>query len=273
MRVTLAQVRQVLKELSPRFSSLIASQGKEAAERSAAGLLSYMQQAERRYKGIGAALPLRGASMIDRVTQRTEASVLRRIASVPEDPAAKGILARYGMNVVSKFEDELQLGLATRKPWGEVRGELLGKSSFLQQAPAHWAERIVRTETMAAAGRGAWETAREAQTVLGDMVKILSATFDGRTSWDSYQVHGQIRRPEEAFEWKGGAYQYPPNRPNDREVAIPHRISWPIPAYLEPRSDGEVAARFAEEGRKGSPGARPNMSTVDRSLFGKDSGS
>jgi hypothetical protein len=50
---------------------------------------------------------------------------------------------------------------------------------------------------------------------------------------------------------------------NDREVVVPHRIHWPVPATLKPRGDGEVAARWSAEGRKGSPPARPLMSTVD----------
>ena len=110
---------------------------------------------------------------------------------------------------------------------------------------------------------------KQTQEVLGDVVKILVATFDNRTGWDSYQVHGQIRRPEEPFEWSKGSYMYPPNRPNDRETTITYRISWPLEAELEPMSDGEVEDRYHEQYPKGpGPGERPNMSTVDRELFG-----
>jgi hypothetical protein len=63
---------------------------------------------------------------------------------------------------------------------------------------------------------------------------------------------------------------HPPNRPNDREVTVPHRISWPIPDYLQPLGDGDYQARFMQEHPKGSPPGRPKMETVDRSRFGSE---
>jgi hypothetical protein len=100
------------------------------------------------------------------------------------------------------------------------------------------------------------------------VTKILCATFDSRTGSDSFAVHGQIRRPDEAFAWWEGLYQHPPNRPNDREIVLSHRTSWPIPAELAWRSDSEVAARWALEGRKGAPPPRPKMTTVPLDRFG-----
>ena len=129
--------------------------------------------------------------------------------------------------------------------------------------------------TMGAYNRASWEGMREADDQLGDMVKILAATFDDRTGWDSYQVHGQIRLPDEAFEWNApsGSYSFmhPPNRPNDREVVVPHRIAWVIPSYLEQLSDGEVLDAWLREKRKGTLPDRPTMTTVPLSLFGKPS--
>lgn len=123
--------------------------------------------------------------------------------------------------------------------------------------------------TMGAYNRAGWETIRAADDELGDMCKILSAVFDDRTGWDSYQAHGQIRLPDEAFAWAGGLYQAPPNRPNDREVVVPHRISWPIPDDLAWRGDGEVAAAWKRDRRKGSPPGRPLMTTIPLARFGK----
>jgi len=116
--------------------------------------------------------------------------------------------------------------------------------------------------------RAGWESIREADEQLGDMLKILSATFDDRTGADSYAVHGQIRRPEESFQSWFGLYQHPPNRPNDREVVVPHRMSWPIPPYLAWRSDAQVLARWHYDGRKGSPPPRPLMTTVPLEKIG-----
>jgi len=184
-------------------------------------------------------------------------------------PTPGGVLTRYSSAVIEEFEGVLRRGMLTGKPWGDVRDELTSKSPFLQGSPKFWAERIVRTETMGAYNRAGWESIRAADDELGDMVKILSATFDDRTGWDSYQVHGQIRRVDEAFAWKGGLYQSPPNRPNDREVVVPHRVSWPIPAELAWRSDGEVAAAWKRDRRKGGPPPRPLMTTIPLALFGR----
>ncbi len=86
---------------------------------------------------------------------------------------------------------------------------------------------------------------------------------------DSYAVHGQIRRPEEAFETWYGMMQHPPARPNDREIVVPHKISWPIPPHLKPKSEEQVAARWAFEGRKEEMPERPLMTTVPLEQFGK----
>jgi hypothetical protein len=182
--------------------------------------------------------------------------------------AKAGVLERYGMNVISSFENELRVGLLARKPWEEIKAGIVEQSPFLQGKPASWAERIVRTETMGAYNAASAESMSEANEQLGDMVKILSATFDDRTASDSYAVHGQIRRQEEPFDTWYGPMMHPPARPNDREIVVPHRISWPLPKYLAPRSRSEVVKRWREEKRKGSPPATPRDSTIDRRLFG-----
>jgi hypothetical protein len=187
----------------------------------------------------------------------------------PEHPAKKGILDRYGEEVVGQFEESLQVGLVARKSLAEVRQDLVENSPFLQGAPKHWAERIVRTESMYAYNAAAHEGMQEADKQLGDMTKILCAVFDDRTSWDSYQVHGQIRRMQEPFGWYLGLYQHPPNRPNDRETVIPHRVSWPIPATLAWRPAEQVSARWRAEGRKGPVPPRPKMTTIPLEKFGK----
>ena len=83
--------------------------------------------------------------MFDRANKGAKSSILRRLGGDEEHPARDGILKRYGMNVIGKFEDDLQKAIVTRKPMIEVRNDLIASSPFLQQAPAHWAQRIVRT--------------------------------------------------------------------------------------------------------------------------------
>ena len=280
LETALVQIRQVLAELRKGIKTTVVETAKPAAEAATEGTIDYLHRAEQQFKGLGVQpLALDEAAMYERSVVGARSSILRRLASsgtgAPGAPAAEviakqGILDRYGLSVIGDFEQTLTTGVLARKSWEEVKVDLIGQSPFLQGKPAFWAERIVRTEMMGAYNRASWESNREADDQLGDMVKILSATFDDRTGSDSYAVHGQIRLPDEAFESWFGLYQHPPNRPNDREIVVPHRISWPLPPYLQPRDDAEVLARWMKEKRKGSPPKRPKMSTVDRARFGRD---
>lgn len=282
LRATLAQVRVVTKQLMVGIEGVVLKEGEEAARLGASATAKQLLDIDRAYRGVGGQpLALDEARMLDEASQGVRSSLLRRIGlsgtrkagGVVEAEEAHrgkpGVLERYGMETIKKFEQTLQSGLIAKKSMREIRADLVIDSEFLQGAPAYWAERIVRTEMMGAMNKGAWESAREAHAQLGDVVKILSATFDDRTGSDSYAVHGQIRHVDEAFEWWDGLYQHPPNRPNDREVVITHRIAWPIPDSLKWRTDAEVAAAWKRDRRKGAPPPRPKMTTVPLSRFGK----
>lgn len=263
-RMVLGQVRDVLRNLTGSMRDLLVEQAVDASEAQTASVLHYLAEGERLFAGTSHPLGISQAAVLDYVRQGAESSVLRRIVTDPSHRGHRGVLDRYGESVIGKFEEALQQRALTGKPWNEVREDLVKESPFLQQAPAHWAERIVRTESIAANNRASQEAMTSANDQLGGgMLKILCAAFDARTSWDSYQVHGQIRRVSEPFNDWEHAYMHPPNRPNDRETVVPHRIHWPVPLTLKPKSDGEVAARWVAEGRKGSPPPRPLMSTVD----------
>lgn len=295
LRATLEQVKQVQRELNKKLRTQILSDGQTAAEAAAVNTAEYLRTADEAFRGVGVQpLALNEARMLDAAVQGSQSSILTRLASsgtpasrvgrhgelVEPHPAKDGILTRYGMETIGVFEETLQRGLIARKSFTEMREDITAQSPFLQGAPKYWAERIVRTEIMGAFNRGAFEATREADEELGDVVKILSANFDDRTASDSYAVHGQIRRPTEAFETWTGLMQHPPARPNDREAMITHRISWVIPAELEPRSPGEVAARWAAEHpppkRKSKVAHKPKAmppiparSTVPIEQFGK----
>lgn len=279
IRMSLQQVRIVLKTVQAGIKDAAVDGAREAAEIAADGTLRYMRDADKAFRGIGAQpLALDEAAVMDAAVSGAQASVLRRLASSGEPvlgadehphPAKVGILERYGVETVGRFEAVLQTGLIAKKPWSEMRADITAESPFLQGAPAFWAERIVRTETMGAYNRAGWEANREADEQLGDIVKILAATFDDRTSADSYAVHGQIRLPDEAFASWFGLYQHPPNRPNDREIVVPHRRAWVLPPYLKWKTDAQIAARWRQEGRKMAVPPRPLMTTVDVLGFGR----
>lgn len=280
LELALRQLRFVTKDIVRGMKGLVVEQALTAADKATGDLLKYMGTAHRSFGGLASQpLAIKEASMLEQAQAGARASVLRRLAVSGEEGAAEenaqahrakpGILERYGIETITSFEETLQVGLLAKKSWAEVRDDVTGASEFLQQKPRFWAERIVRTETMGAYNRAGWEAMRSADKQLGDMVKILCATFDDRTEWDSFSVHGQIRLPEQAFQWRDGLFQHPPNRPNDREVVVPHRKAWPIPENLRWRSDEEVAARYRLKHKNGSPGPRPKMTTVPLSEFGK----
>jgi len=261
-RAVLRQVQLVLAGLKPELRDLLVTQAGERAEPSAKDVIAYLRAADRKFRGTAAPLAIDEALVLDKAKRGAESTVLRRILSDPKDPRRPGVLDRYGAATIGNFEETLQQRVLAQKPWAEVRDGLVKASPFLQGAPAHWAERIVRTESMSASNASAQTAIEEASEQLGGMLKILSATFDSRTAADSYATHGQIRRPEEAFDTWYGPMMHPPDRSNDRGIVVPHRLSWPLPKSLFPRSDAEVLAAWRRDGRKGSPPPRPRLSTV-----------
>lgn len=271
LRATMAQVQAVTRDLQRGMQRQLVGQAPEAAERGAEGAARYMVAADKAFRGVGTQpLALRTARMLQTASEEAPGSILQRILTDTLHPGRPGVLQRYGAATILHFEGELQKGVVTRKSRAEVVQDLTDKSPFLQGAPRFWAERIARTELHGAMNKGQLDGMRQAHKQLGDMVKILSAVFDDRTGSDSFAVHGQIRRLEEPFEWWEGAYMHPPNRPNDREVVVPHRQAWPIPPYLAWRDEEQVATRWRAEGRKGPVPDRPVMTTVPLDRFGAE---
>lgn len=271
LEVALLQVRDVLNDLRPKMKESIVTTGNQAGELAVRGVVKFLNAKERQFRGITRRLPIREVALLDRATVGIESSILRRIEVDPQDPRQPGVLNRYSTETIRVFEETLQNKLLTGASWNETREDLIEKSEFLKGAPRHWADRIIRTEVAAAYNRGGWESNKIANEMLGDVVKIVVATFDSRTGADSYNVHGQIRRPDEPFEYinyKGETelFQAPPNRPNDREVVVTWRLSWgEPPESMQPLDDSEVESAYAEQ--KLTFHGRPNMSTLPEDAF------
>jgi hypothetical protein len=275
MRATLAHVRATLRAITlPGIKNTVVAVGGDAAQAGAAHTTKFLTAAERAYRGSASQhLALREAAMMDEGVVGARASVLRRLATGVErrrrpmtkkrQPVRRGILARYGMEVIKEFEQTLQTGLVAKKSWIDMRADITKKSPFLQGKPNWWAHRIVRTEVMSSYNAANHHVIVAASKQLDGMLMILSATFDDRTAADSYADHGEVRRPGEPFESWYGEFEHPPDRSNDRGTVVPHRERWgPVPDELQPMSEDEVAEQWAKEGRKGKPPERPLMSTV-----------
>ncbi len=263
------QIKLVMRQMVPQLKGALLGVGQDATEQAVAHTVEYLLKADKAFRGVGVQpLAIKEASMFEEAAEGSRASILRRLSSDKKHPGRLGILQRYGVETISDFEATLRRGLLAKKSWGDIRDDLVDVSPFLQKKPRFWAERIVRTEAMGAYNRAAWHANLDANEQLGDMTKILSGVFDDRTGADSYASHGQIRRPDEPFETWYGPMQHPPDRPNDRAVVVPHRISWPIPPYLQWKTEEEIMDAWVREGRKGKPPDRPLMTTVDLKLFG-----
>src|SRR5215472_2935808 len=131
MELSLRQVRDVVGLLRARLQGAAVDQAEKAAEAAGGGTYQYMQAAERMFAGSASPLPIREAHMLDAATQGARASILRRLHGEGEP----GVLARYSAQTVGEFERTMQVGLLARKPWAEVRGELVEASPFLQGKP------------------------------------------------------------------------------------------------------------------------------------------
>lgn len=271
-RVTRKQLGLVARSLGVGLRDQVLENAQDATELGVEQTVAYMQAAEARFSGIGQPLPLRPVEMLDAISMGAQASQLRRLVSEGGGRGA-GILDRYGMAVVGSFEETLQAGLLAKTPWADVRDQITDDSAFLQGKPQFWAERIVRTESMGAYARGTQAATEEAAEEIDDLVRILSSIFDDRTGWDSYLVHGQIRRVTEPFATPYGPMMTPPDRPNDRGIIVTHRVAWAIPEYLKPRPVADAQAAWIRQGRKGGMPPRPEpMTTVPLESFGKGGG-
>ena len=267
LRAALAQVQHVLKTLTiPSLKGVVLQQGTKAAKESARHTVDYMVAADRAFRGVGEqSLALDAASMMESGVRGARSSVLSRIAHGVEKRGRRarvGVLSRYGIETIREFEHVMQVGLVGKKSWIDMRNDLIETSPFLQGKPAWWAHRIVRTEVMSAYSASTHHAIVESSKKLSGMLKILCETFDDRTAADSYADHGQVRRPSEEFENWYGTFLHPPGRPNDRAIVVAHRMRWPLPETLRPKTDDEVAEAWAREKRKGEPPDRPLMSTV-----------
>lgn len=270
MQATLQQIRLLMIQLQDGMFGALRSQAGTAATMAAQNTVTFLSATNRAFEGMGVQpLVIDEAAMFSRAVSGAESSILRRIGSNALDSRRVGILRRYGLNTVSFFEKRLQLGLLQKKRFEQIQNDLIEESPFLQSHPRQWAERIFRTEGMAAYNKGSHESFLAVDDGRETFVKIIVAHFDDRTYADSYSTHGQIRRLHEPFDTWRGPIMHPPDRPNDRGSMILHRKQWPLPPYLKWKTDEQVLARWRWEGRKGSPPPRPLMTTVLLEEFGR----
>lgn len=134
--------------------------------------------------------------------------------------------ALYGATAVRAIEDELAKLALTGQPWTRARDKVWAAVRDVVGERQWMVDRILRTETSAIYNGTALAGLIAEDSEASPMLKRLVSTFDSKTGQDSVRVHGQVRRAREPFFDGTRFYQAPPNRPNDRELLVPHRAEW-----------------------------------------------
>ena len=227
LRMVLTQVNATLHEFATELGVQMAKDGATAGTLSQRHLIGTVEAMEKKFKGLAPVLQVEQAGVFRQVYRNVEPSLLNR---------HRQSLARYGAPVVSEIRDRLAQSMLQNETVDQAVERVAGADGVFAQQ--RWrAERIVRTEMAYSYG----VTKQQSMVSLRDsayptMQKKLIATFDDRTGDDSKELHGQTVDVDKPFIWrvknsKGVVvrtveYMYPPNRPNDREVAIPWMPSW-----------------------------------------------
>lgn len=201
-------------------------------------------------RGVRASILRRTATSVDRYGRRTIGTYERTIqrgllVGASQSEVIDALVGRGGpTGVVSMAAVEVSPGVVRR-----VRLEAIPEGLFRRYR--YWATRIVRTEVanaQNAAAMSAMGSARD--TDFPDMQKKILAMMDNRTAPDSIAVHGQVRGLDDPFvDGAGRVYNHPPARPNDREVVIPWRPSWPETRHSRPPPESVRQTAMEPTGR------------------------
>ena len=156
----------------------------------------------------------------------------------------------FGKALAGRIETELASSLSM----AEDQSRAIERVADVADLEWWRAERIVRTELSYSANAGARVALEEqAEDLDGDMWMMWSEhvsddgmPLDDRVGVDSEAMHGQVAPPggmftqpptnregEEVSEsLVGEQWACPPNRPHDRAVLVPWRVSWGVPGWI-----------------------------------------
>ena len=257
------QITILTEYVGKRLSGLTQEQAQLAIVKGQQHAISHIGRLEEAFEGITTPLRIAAAAQVGAVGRPQTNLIVDRIPqSVDRYTAAMrqrfGAVIATGLASGATKRDMVRslIGATRGGPSGEVstaavvlpngtvervRTENIPEGLFKRYE--YWAERIVRTEVANAYNTSKLVALQEARNDLPDLKKKIIATFDNRTAYDSFYVHGQVRDVDKPFtDGAGRVYQNPPARPNDRETIIPWRTAWPDTSISAPKSDAEVNA-------------------------------
>jgi hypothetical protein len=214
LQLMLVQVRAALGQLDPKFIRLLEQNAALAARLGSKNVVDVLTHFEERTGGGVRPLAVHEALALENP----------RLRQYPSS------VARYGQHTIGVIARQLQQGVIQGKTFREMSVRLAGArgGAGLLVKNRGWADRIVRTEGMAAMAAGAQsEMVQQKARRFPDLARKLIETFDRRTAPDSYVAHGEVRGMNEPFvDGAGRVYLLPPGRPNDRACIIPWRRAW-----------------------------------------------
>lgn len=229
LRQILLQTQDALKLFSGKMQDQLKSNSKLVGTLSQRQLLKEVKQLEKRYSGHTPVLQTEQAAVLTGIYSKQHPALLNRYAKSK---------AYYTVPVIKAVRMEMAKSILSGDTVDQAVDRVVATDGVFHQQ--RWrAERIVRTEMAYSYGVVKQATMTElVKRDLPDMKKRLVATFDDRTGADSKKLHGQTVAVDQPFVWevenskgiKTGEvvrYMQPPNRPNDREISIPWRDSWP----------------------------------------------
>jgi hypothetical protein len=255
-----AQIKSTIVSVQEKVSGIAVRTGESAMRKSVGTQSRLIAGLHKVYDGATMATPLVAAMQKSPAQHGNRAMLLTRVATSMD---------RYGEVMGKEFAKIIQVGLASGATVDQMVASLVrhggpkgvvslaaretapgvvqrireGKfPDGLFKAKKYWAERIVRTETAHAYNAASFSSLQGLKAAGEDVRKKIVAVFDNRTAPDSVAVHGQIRELDQPFmDGAGRVYQYPPARPNDREVVIGWYDDWAETPSSEPPSPAEHA--------------------------------
>jgi hypothetical protein len=239
LRIMLLQVRDGLRTFEQELAVHLTKQGALAGTLGARHLISATKKLEQKFTGHTPVLQVEQAAVLRGIYQRVQPSLLDRYEKS---------VRLYTRPVVEKIKLEMAQSIVTGEGVDAAVDRVAGVDGIFDGQ--RWrAERIVRTELSYSYGIVKQRTMEAmVRDDLPGMQKKLIETFDDRTGEDSKELHGQVQPVNKPFVWerknsKGVVVEtveflMPPNRSNDRGVAIPWRPEWDDSATTKPGGEG-----------------------------------
>lgn len=238
-RFVLAQVKQGQALLSSRLAGELGDLSRDAQKEAVRGLAKDISRLEKKFTGATVEIPIEEAARFRGIIDKSRRSLLRMHETS---------MAKYTVKTVKEVENQMALSLIT----GENTDQAITRVTKTIQGEWWQAERIVRTETAWAYNASHRDAITDVVNDFPDMmmqweelVDENGNPYDDRVSIDSLAMHGQLAAPGGFFYMPplspqgeavpdsllGQAWEFPPNRPNDRAVINPWRKEWGVPGW------------------------------------------